>query len=364
MQASYRLHARSTMRLARHDWCLSERSNTIGASLGTEDEIMRFIKIGVTALGAGLAVVAAIQSVAAQATFPSKNVRIVVPYPAGGGTDILARLLADQLSRLWKQNVVVENVGGAAGNIGAADVARATPDGHTLLVSSPGPVSTNKFLYKDMPYDPAQWTAVALLATGPYVLSIRKNFPGSTVKDVVTYAKANPGKLTAAIPGAGSVGHLATVELEMLAGIKTLHVPYKGLGPALNDVIAGHVDLMFDTPTTSLPLNKDGKIKTIATGTPERISEAPDIPTIAETLPGYRAVTWYAMVAPPKTPAAIADKINRDVVAILSRKEVADKVHSIQMDAATKSRSETAKFFADEAELWGKVIKSANIPLQ
>jgi tripartite-type tricarboxylate transporter receptor subunit TctC len=316
------------------------------------------------ALLAALGVVAMMQGAAAQGQYPSKSVRIVVPYPAGGGTDVLARLLAELLAREWKQTVVVENIGGAAGNIGAADVFRAAPDGYTLLVTSPGPVATNKFLYKDMPYDPARWTPVALLATGPYVLTIRKSFPAATVKELVAYAKANPGKLTSATPGVGSVGHLATVELEMLAGIKTVQVPYRGLGPALNDVIAGHVDLMFDTPTTSLPLHREGKVRTIATGTPERIAEAPDIPTIAESLPGYRAVTWYAMVAPPQTPAAIADKINHDVTDILGRKDVAEKVHAIQMDAARKSRAEAAAFFAQEAELWGKVIKAANIPLQ
>jgi tripartite-type tricarboxylate transporter receptor subunit TctC len=313
---------------------------------------------------AGAGLVGVVPSASAQDAYPTKNVSIVVPYPAGGGTDILARLLAEELTQKWKQTALVQNIGGAAGNIGAADVARAAPDGYTLLVASPGPIATNKFLYKNMAYDTARWTAVALLATGPYVLSLRKGFPASNVKELVAYAKANPGKVTAAIPGVGSVGHLATVELEMLAGIKMLHVPYKGLGPALNDVIAGHVDLMFDTPTTSLPLSREGKIKTIATGTPERMADAPNIPTIAETLAGYRAVTWYAMVAPPKTPAAVADKINRDVVGILSRDDVVKKVHAIRMDPSKKSRSEAAKFFGDEAELWGKVIKAAKIPPQ
>jgi len=289
----------------------------------------------------------------------------VIPYPAGGGTDILGRFLADQLSRKWGQNVIVENIGGAAGNIGAADVFRAQPDGHTLMVTSPGPVATNSFLYKDMPYDPKRWTAIALLATGPYVLTMRKSFEGETVKDLVARAKANPGKITAAIPGVGSVGHLATVELEMLAGIKTNQVPYRGLGPAINDIIAGHVDLMFDTPTTSLPLHRDGKVKIVATGTPERVREFPEIPTLAEAgVPGYRAVTWYAMVAPPNMTAALADRINRDVVDILGRADIVERVRAIQMEAVTKSRAESAKFFAEEAELWGKVIKQANIPLQ
>ena len=142
--------------------------------------------------------------------------RIVIPYPAGGGTDTIGRLVADQLSRKWGQPVVVENVGGAAGNVGAAQVFRAAPDGYTMMIASPGPIATNSFLYKDMPFDPARWTSIALLATGPYVLVLRKNFEGATIKDLIARAKAAPGKITAATPGVGSVGHLATVQLEML----------------------------------------------------------------------------------------------------------------------------------------------------
>jgi tripartite-type tricarboxylate transporter receptor subunit TctC len=301
----------------------------------------------------------------AQDSFPSRTVRIVVPYPAGGGTDTLARLLADQLSRKWGQSAIVENIGGGAGNIGAAEVARAAPDGHTLLLASPGPIATNSFLYKEMGYNPARWVPIALLATGPYVLVMRTSFPGSTVKDLIAYAKANPGKTTAATPGVGSVGHLSTVQLEMLAGIRTVQVPYRGLGQAINDIIAGHVDFMFDTPTTSLPLHRDGKVRIVAVGTTERVRELPEVPTIAESgLPGYRAVTWYAMVAPPQTPAALADKINRDVVEILGRPDMVDKARGIQMEPVTKGRAEAGKFFAEESELWGKVIKAADIPLQ
>jgi tripartite-type tricarboxylate transporter receptor subunit TctC len=301
----------------------------------------------------------------AQDPFPTRTVRIVVPYPAGGGTDTLARLIADQLSRKWGQSTVVENIGGGAGNIGAAEVARAAPDGHTLLLASPGPIATNGFLYKEMGYDPASWVPIAVLATGPYVLVMRTTFPGATVKDLIAYAKANPGKVTAATPGVGSVGHLSTVQLEMLAGIKTVQVPYRGLGQAINDIIAGHVDIMFDTPTTSLPLHRDGKVRIVAVGTTERVRELPDVPTIAESgLPGYRAVTWYALVAPPQTPAALADRINRDVIEILGRPDVIDKARGIQMEPVSKSRAEAAKFFAEETALWGKVIKAADIPMQ
>ena len=323
---------------------------------------MRPIGIGFVACIAAFAL--ASDAGFAQNAFPTKTVRIVVPYPAGGGTDVLGRIIADQLSRKWGQTVLVENIGGAAGNICANDVFRAAPDGHTVRVTSPGPVATNKFLYKEMPFDSTRWTPIALLATGPYVLTMRKSFEGSTIKDLIAAAKANPGKITAATPGIGSVGHLATVELEMLADIKTVQVPYRGLSQAVNDIIAGHVDLMFDTPTTSLPLHREGKVKIIATGTPERVPNFPEIPTIAESVPGYRAVTWYAMVAPPQMPAALADRINRDVSEVLGRPDVVEKVHGIQMDPATKSRAEAASFFADETALWGKVIKQADIPPQ
>jgi tripartite-type tricarboxylate transporter receptor subunit TctC len=324
---------------------------------------MQRIKIGLAALAA-LAAILPGDASRAQDGYPSRLVRIVVPYPPGGGTDTLARLIADQLSRKWGQSTIVENIGGAAGNIGSAEVARASPDGYTLLLASPGPIATNSFLYKEMPYDPARWVPIALLATGPYVLVLRKSFEGSTVAELVARAKANPGKLTAATPGVGSVGHLSTVQLEMLAGIKMVQVPYRGLGPATNDIIAGHVDLMFDTPTASLQLHREGKLKMVATGTTERLRDLPDIPTIAETLPGFRAVTWYAMVAPPQTPSALADRINRDVVEILGRPDFVDKARAIQMEPAAKSRAEAAKFFAEEAALWGKVIKAANIPMQ
>ena len=198
----------------------------------------------------------------------------------------------------------------------------------------------------------------------PSRLVLRKSFEGSTVKELIARAKANPGKITAATPGVGSVGQLSTVQLEMLADIKMVQVPYRGLGPAINDIIAGHVDLMFDTPVTAVGLHREGRLKIVGVGTSERLRELPEVPTIAETLPGYRAVTWYAMVAPPQTPAALADRINRDLNEILGRPDFVEKARAIQMEPATKSRTEAAKFFAEETELWGKVIKAANIPPQ
>jgi tripartite-type tricarboxylate transporter receptor subunit TctC len=301
----------------------------------------------------------------AQADFPTRVVKLVVPYPPGGGTDLLARVLAEQLGRKWGQAVIVENVGGAGGNIGAAEVFRAEPDGYTLLLASPGPIATNTYMYKDMSYDPAHWVPIAVLATSPYVLALTNGFDAPTVPVLLSHAKADPGKLTAATPGVGSVGQLATVELEMLAGVKLLQVPYKGLSPAVADVVAGHVDMMFDMLATALPMHQAQKEKIIAVGGTERVKALPDVPTLAEAgVPGYRAVTFFGIVAPPQTPEKLADKINRDVVACLNDPDFIEKTKALGMDLAPGSRADATKFFAGERDLWGKVIKQADIPLQ
>jgi tripartite-type tricarboxylate transporter receptor subunit TctC len=314
------------------------------------------------ALAALLAVATAAR---AQADFPSRVVKLIVPYPPGGGTDLLARVLAEELGRKWRQAVIVENVGGAGGNIGAAEVFRAEPDGYTLLLASPGPIATNAYMYKDMSYDPAQWVPIAVLATSPYVLVLNNGFDAPNLALLLSHAKADPGKLTAATPGVGSVGQLATIELEMLAGVKLLQVPYKGLSPAVADVVAGHVDMMFDMLATALPMHHAQQEKIIAVGGTERVKALPDVPTLAEAgVPGYRAVTFFGIVAPPQTPEKLADKINADVVACLNDPEFIEKTKALGMDLAPGSRTAAAKFFAEERALWSKVIKQADIPLQ
>ena len=301
----------------------------------------------------------------AQANYPSRVVKLVVPYPPGGGTDLLARVLAEQLGRKWGQSVIVENIGGAGGNIGAEQVAHADPDGYTLLLASPGPIATNQYMYKDMPYDPAQWVPIAVLATSPYVLVVSPQFDASNLAQVIADAKAKPGQLTSATPGVGSAGQLATIEFEMLAGVKLLQVPYKGLGPAVADVLGGNVNMMFDMLATSLPLQQAGKEKIVAVGGTERVKALPDVPTLAEAgVPGYRAVTFFGIVAPPHTPDALADKINSAVVDSLNQPAFIEKTKALGMDLAPGSRADAAKFFASERELWGKVIKQAGIPMQ
>jgi tripartite-type tricarboxylate transporter receptor subunit TctC len=298
-------------------------------------------------------------------SFPSRPVKIAVPFPAGGGTDLLARVIANALSKKWNQTVIVENLSGAAsGNVGANEVARSAPDGYRLLLSPPGPIALNKLLYKFMPFDSSKWVPISVVASVPYVLALRNDFGASNVKELIAKAKANPGKFTYASPGVGTVGHLAAKQFEMLAGIEMTTVPYKGLAPALNDIFGGHVDMIFDTGTTSLPMHKGKRLNIIATGSAERWPSLPEVPTIAETLPGFRAVTWYAIVAPPDTPAEIADQISKDVAAVVKDPQTVDSIKSkLQMDPIGSTNIEAAKLFADDTKLWSKVIEQAKISI-
>ena len=311
-----------------------------------------------------LAVLTALAGIArAQDAYPSQTVRVVLPFPAGSTTDTLTRIVADQLSRKWGKAVIVENIPGM--NIGAERVSRADPDGYTLLSSPPSPLTINKLLYHDLPYDPDKLMPITLLATGPNVLDVRKDLPVSSVKELIAYAKANPGKLTYASQGVGSTAQLSTALLEQMAGIKMLHVPYRGALPALNDVIAGHVDMFFDTATTSVPMFRSGQIKIIAVGSLKRIPALAEVPTMAEAgLAGFRSITWFALAAPPGTPAALIAKINRDTIEVLKDPNVADRLHALQLDPGATSAQETAQFFADELKLWGKVIAEAHISVQ
>src|SRR5262249_27156896 len=299
-------------------------------------------------------------------SFPSRPVKIGVPFPAGGGTDLLARLIAQALAKKWNQTVYVENLSGAAsGTVGALEVSRSAPDGHTLLLSPPGPIAMNKLLYKTMPYDSSKWVPISVVASVPYVLAVRNGLGVRDVKGLIAKAKAEPGKLPYASPGAGTVGHLAAKEFEMLAHVELNTVPYRGLAPALQDIIGEHIDMIFDTTTTSLPLHKSGQVKIIATGAGERAHDLPDVPTIAESgLPDFRAITWYAIVAPAGTPADVADKISRDVVAVTKDPEVSASIRAkLQMDPIGSSSREAAKLFAEDSALWAKVIAEAHISL-
>jgi tripartite-type tricarboxylate transporter receptor subunit TctC len=332
--------------------------------LGREDAMG---KRGMLRLMAVLATGLALCSAAsrAQDSYPARAVRIVVPSAPGSTTDTLARIVADQLARIWAKPVIVENVPGGAMNAGAANVARAAPDGLTLMVAPPAPLTFNDLLFRDLGYRPSLFVPITLLAKIPNILVVRNGLPVETLQDLIAYAKANPGKLSYASQGVGSTAHLSASQLEALAGVKMVHVPYRGAQPALTDVMAGNVDLFFDTPTTSVPLYRNRMLKILAVADLARTRALPEIPTFSEAgLPGFRSITWFGLVAPPNTPAAIADKINHDVVEVLGSRSVGDKLRDLSLEPGATSRDDTAKFFAEETALWSQVIRQAKIEPQ
>jgi tripartite-type tricarboxylate transporter receptor subunit TctC len=298
----------------------------------------------------------------AQEPYPSRTVKLVVPAAPGSTTDTLARLVADQLSRKWGKTAIVENIPGGAMNIGAGSVARAAPDGYTLLVAPPSPLAFSHLLYRDAGYEPGKFVAITLLAKIPNVLVVRKELPVSTLQELIAYAKANPGKLSYASQGVGSTAHLSAAQLEAQTGIRMVHVPYRGAQPALTDVLAGHVDMFFDTLATSVPLYRDGKMKLMAVADLKRAAVIPEVPTFSEAgVPGFKSITWFGLVAPPATPAALAERINRDVVELLRRKDVGETLGRISLEPGATSPADTRRFFGEEAALWSKVIKEAGI---
>jgi len=301
----------------------------------------------------------------AQDNYPSQTVKLVVPAAAGSTTDTLARLVADGLSRKWSKAVVVENIAGGGMNTGAAAVARAVPDGYTMMVAPPAPITLAHLLTKNLNYDPRQWVPVTMLAKIANVLAISNKLPVKTLQELIAYAKANPGKLTFATQGPGSTAHLSAAQLEVLTGIKMVAVPYRGAQLALNDVIGGTTDMFFDTLATSVPLWRGGKLKIVAVADETRAKNAPELPTFSEAgVPGFRSVTWFGLVAPPKTPAALAQRINRDAIEILRSQEVTDRLAKLSLEPGATTPAATAQFFAEETALWGKVIQQAGITPQ
>src|SRR5215831_16125839 len=301
----------------------------------------------------------------AQEPYPFRTVKIVVPAVPGSTTDALARIVADQLSQKWGKATIVENIPGGAMNIGALSVARAAPDGYTLLIAPPSPLSFNHLLYRDPGYEPTKFVPITMLAKIPNVLVVRNELAASSLKQLIAYAKVNPGKLSYASQGVGSTAHLSAAQLEVRAGIKMVHVPYRGAQPALNDVVAGHVDMFFDTLATSVPLYRDNKLKLLGVADVKRAGAAPEIPTISEAgVADFKSITWFGLVAPPATPAALAEKINRDVVEILKSNAVGDLLQKMSLEPGAMAPAETTRFFAEETALWSKVIKEAGIEPQ
>jgi tripartite-type tricarboxylate transporter receptor subunit TctC len=311
--------------------------------------------------GACLTVPATAQQDAA-AGYPSRNVRVIVTVPAGGGVDSVTRIFGDKLQRRLGQSFVIENQSGAGGNVGASTVFGAAPDGYTLMSSQPAPLTTNIALYKQLSFDPAAFEPVVIMSRFPNVLLVRKDFPARTAAEFIAYAKANPGKLNYGSQGIGTTSHLTTELFMSLTGTKMVHVPYKGTAPALNDLMAGHVDFIFMELSSAVRLHQGGNARILAVATDKRVGSLPDIPTMIEAgVPDFVSDTWNALSAPPKTSAAIVNKLNQAVNDIIAAPETKKQFEDLNLLPAGGNPAEMAKFVKDETRRWTEVIHRAGI---
>jgi tripartite-type tricarboxylate transporter receptor subunit TctC len=315
-------------------------------------------------LALGSAALPAVARIAGAQPYPSRAIKIIAPVAAGTVADLVPRLIAENLAARWGHPIVVENRPGGATNIGTEAAARAEPDGYTLLVSPATALVVNQSLYPKLPFDPAAFVPVTVLADQPNVLVARPTLPVSNAKELIAYAKDNPGKLSFASSGIGTVQHLGMEQLKTMTGIDIVHVPYRGLAPALNDLVAGHVDLMLDNLGTSAPHIKNGTLKGIALGSERRNPLPPEIPAMSETVPGFVSTTWFAIVAPPKTPGAIADQLFAAVTEVLKLPEVRSRLRDLYAEPIGDTPAETAAFFTRERARWQKVIEAAGVKPQ
>jgi tripartite-type tricarboxylate transporter receptor subunit TctC len=315
----------------------------------------------VAALLAAIALVATTPAAAQGAAYPTKPVRLVVPFPAGGTTDILARAVAQKLSETWGQQVIVDNRPGAGGNIGSELVAKAPPDGYTLLMGTVGTHAINPSLYAKMPYNHVKdFTPVILVAGVPNVLVVNPSLPVNSVQELIAYGKANPNKLNFASSGNGTSIHLSGELFRTMTGVQMTHVPYKGSSPALTDLIGGQVQLMFDNLPSSLQFIKAGKLRALAVTSLARSQALPDVPTLAESgLPGFEASSWFGVLAPAGTPANIVAKLNTAVAAWLASPAAKEQLAAQGAIPAGGSPDAFVKHIADESAKWAKVVKAS-----
>ena len=293
--------------------------------------------------------------------YPAKPVRFVVAFPPGGGTDIIARAIAQKLAERIAQQVVVDNRPGAGGNIGTDIVAKSAPDGYTMLMGSAGPLAINASLFGKMPFDPIKDLApVTLAASTPNVLVVHPSLRVATVKELIALARARPGEINFASSGHGTPAHLAGELFNSMVGVKMVHVPYKGAAPALADLLGGQVQLMFSTMPPALPHVKDGKLRALAVTSAKRSPAAPDIPTLDEiALPGFEANTWHGVVVPAGTPATIVARLNREIVAILHLPDVVERFSSQGAEALGSTPEEFAAYIRSETLKWAKVVRDS-----
>ena len=312
---------------------------------------------------AAIAIAASPAAAQSAADYPNRPVRVLVTVPAGGGVDTVTRLVTARMAAKLGQTFVVENRGGAGGSLAAEQVYKAEPDGYQLMASQPSPITTNAVLYKSLSYDPTKFQFVGIMSAIPNVLLVKNDFPAKTAKEFMDYVKANPGKVNYASQGPGTTSHLTAELYSKLTGTKMTHVPYKGTGPALNDIVAGHVDFIFMQLESAIKLHEGGKARILAVTTAKRIPQLPDAPTSVEIgLPGLISDTWNAITAPPGTPAPIVAKLNAALNEVLKEPELADRFKQLLLTPGSGNVAETRAFIEEDTKRWIEVINEANIP--
>jgi len=297
---------------------------------------------------------------AAAQSYPDRVVRIVNPYPPGGSVDITARILAQKLGDTTGQQLIVENRTGAGGNTGADSVAKSEPDGYTLLFSAPGPLVVNQTLYtKGLPFDPAKdFAPIAIFAYTPIVLMVNPNIPANNVQELIAFAKSNPGKVNFGSAGMGSTPHLSGELFKSMTKTEITHVPYRGTGPAMNDLIGGHIQMFFDLLPASLQQINAGKVRALANAGAKRPAALPNLPTVAEQgLPGFDSSSWVALVAPAKTPAPVLAKLRDEVAKVLTSPDIVTRIRELGSEPGTTSEKEVRAFMDAETKKWAEVIR-------
>ena len=298
----------------------------------------------------------------AQDRYPTRPVKFLVPYPSGGTNDVVARIVGDKLQAKWGQPVIIENRSGAGGNIGAAAVAQADPDGYTLLVSATPPLATNQSLYKDLSYKPEEFVPITNLGSVPNLVMVRKGLPVNSVSELIAHAKANPGKLIYGSQGAGNTPHLTANMFMTMTGTDMVHVPYRGETLVYNDMLGERVDVFFGNMAGAFAFYLSGQLKVLAVTDKARAAAIPDVPTSAEVgLPDLLSGVWYAMVGPPKLKPELRDLIAKATIEVLKMPDVQQRIRTLNVEPDGRPPAETAAFIKDEARRWGEVIRANNI---
>ena len=298
--------------------------------------------------------------------YPSRPIRFIVPFPPGGGNDVMARIVGQKFTDAFGQQVVIDNRGGAGGNIGTEIASRAAPDGYTLFLGGVGSHGTNPGLQSKLPYDPVKdFAPVSQIASAALVVVSNLALPAKSISELVQYAQSRPGQINYASSGTGSIAHLSVELFNSMAKIKLQHVPYKGTGPALTDLLSGQVQLLFNSALSMLPQIRGNRVRALAVTSVKRIAPLPDVPTIAESgLPGYDATSWYGVLAPARTPRTIIDKLNAEIVRAVRAPELSNRLQSEGALPVGNSPEQFAAFIQRELDRWAKVIKEAGIKVE